>query len=302
MLIAGIFFILILIFAIVKLIILQKGKKRINKSSNENLLKSSPKQEKKIEIKKIKYGYKYWNEVINGNETVGINKSEVKSKILLNNWDYISKYYYVIREEVKAMRNSSNFSEEQIVYDLSFNQKLTKELYKINLELIKNKITAFLINILENSGKLRKPEMEIPLKAISLIYFLYDNSSFYIRAEPSRVFHNEKYSTYMSDFELKHKLDIDISGIETAIFDELNIIVGDYYDEYSDYTYDLFSKMMFECWEKAKQKTGSNLLGSLDYGSGGIDYDLDIKESIDGFNITEHYKKRGIVIERDLEN
>ena len=120
--------------------------------------------------------------------------------------------------------------------------------------------------------------------------------------EPSRVFYNNKYSNHLPEFELKHKFDIDIHRIETAISKELSIIVGDYSDDYIDYTYDLFSKMMTDCWKIAKKNTGSELLGSLIYGTGGIDYDLDTGESIDDFHTEEHFKSKGVVIEKDLEN
>lgn len=218
----------------------------------------------------------------------------------MDNWDFISKYYYVIKEEVKAMRNDTDFKEEQIVYNLSFNHDLTKVLYKRNLDLIKPTIIDFLANILENKQKLRKPETKFPLKAISVIYFLQGNYNLYLRAEPSRTFHNEKYSKYVPEF--KHEFNINIYEIETAILKDLNITVGDYDDIDESYVYDLFSKTMVECWKIAKQKTNSDLLGSLDYGTGGIDYDLDTGENIDEFNINHYYKNKGVKIEKYLED
>ncbi|PKH50943.1 hypothetical protein CXF68_09715 [Tenacibaculum sp. Bg11-29] len=303
--IEGLFFILIVILVIVKLIIRNDIKKR--QKTQSYLLdlreqKEYRKEKTEFQNNLHNYKYEYWNEIIDGTETFEIDKSEVSSQILLDNWEYISKYYYVIKEEVSAMRNDTDFKEEQIIYDLSSNHYLTKGLYRINLDLIKHKIIGFLTNILENSQKLREPEANIPLKAISIIYSLQGNYNFYLCAEPSRLFHNDKYSKYIPEFELRHEFDIDIDRIETEILKELNVLSGDYYDEYSDYTYDLFSEFMFECWKIAKQKTSSKLLGSLDYGSGGIDYDLDTKEGIDDSKIKEHYKNRGITIEKDLES
>ncbi|WP_422091818.1 hypothetical protein [Tenacibaculum ovolyticum] len=301
--VAGIFLVLILILVIIKLIIQQKSKKKLNQLSEEVTLNSKQKSGKrKLEVQNNPYKYEYWNKIINGSKTVEIDKPDVSSQIILDNWDYISKYYYVIKEEVRAMRNDTNFKEEQIVYDLSFNKYLTKELYKRNLELTENIITDFLTNILNNSQKLRNPETNVSLKVISLIYFLCDNSSFYLCAEPSRLFHNEKYSEYLPEFELKHEFNINIHEIEYAIFNDLSILVGDYYDDYAEYTYNSFSEIMFKCWETAKQRTNSKLLGSLDYGTGGVDYDLDTGESINDFDIVEHYKNRGITIEKYLDN
>ncbi|MBU2928199.1 hypothetical protein [Winogradskyella psychrotolerans] len=301
--IASIFFFLFLILAIIKLTIRYDGKKRFNKLSNEIAIKSKEESEKrKLEVKNNPYRYKYWNKIIDGSETIEIDKSEVSSQILLDNWDFISKYYYVIKEEVKAMRNDSDFKEEHIISDLSFNHDLTKVLYKKNLDLIKPTIIDFLTNILENKQKLRKSDEKFPLKAISIIYFLQGNYNFHLSAEPSRVFHNEKYSKYVPEFKFEHEFNIDIHEIETAILKDLNITAGDYDDVDESYVYDLFSKMMVECWKIAKQKTNSDLLGSLDYGTGGIDYDLDTGESIDEFNIKQYYKNKNIKIERYLED
>lgn len=297
------FFFLFLILAIIKLATHNDGKKRMNKFPNEIAIKSKEESEKrKSEITNNSYRYKYWNRIIDGSETIKIDKSEVSSKVLLDNWDFVSKYYYVIKEEVKAMRNDPDFKEEHIIYDLSFNQDLNKVLYKRNLDIIKPTIIDFLTNILENKQKLRKPEAEFPLKAISIIYFLQGNYNLYLSAEPSRIFHNEKYSKYVPEFEFNHEFNINIYEIETAILKDLNITVGDYDDIDESYVFDLFSKMMFECWKIAKEKTNSNVLGSLDYGTGGIDYDLDTGESIDAFNISHYYKNKGIKIEKYLED
>jgi hypothetical protein len=300
--IASIFFFLFIILVIVRLVINYESKKRGKKLSEEIALKAKLESEKrKLEITKNPYRYKYWNKIIDGSETIEVDKSEISSQILLDNWDFISKYYYVIREEVKAMRNDSNIKEEQIIYDLSFNHDLTIALYKRNLDLIKHKIIDFLTNILENKQKLRKQEAKVPLKAISIIYFLQGNYNLYLSIEPSRIFYNEKYSNYVPEFELNYEFDINIDAIGTAILKELKITVNNYDDYDESYTYDLFSKMMTECWKIAKQKTSSELLGSLEYGSGGIDYDLDTGESIN-FTTKEHYENKGIVIEKDLEN
>ena len=118
--VAGIFLVLILILVIIKLIIQQKSKKKLNQLSEEVTLNSKQKSGKrKLEVQNNPYKYEYWNKIINGSKTVEIDKPDVSSQIILDNWDCISKHYYVIKEEVRAMRNDTDFKEEQIVYDLS---------------------------------------------------------------------------------------------------------------------------------------------------------------------------------------
>lgn len=278
-------------------------KKKLNKVSTK--IEKKPKKESEKmgqETTNNSYNYNYWNRIIDGAETIEIDKSEVSSQVLLDNWDFVSKYYYVLREEVKAMRNDTNLKEEQIVYDLSFNHDLTKALYKRNLDLIQPTLCNFLVHSLENKHKLRKPEANLPLTAISIIFFLEGNYNLSLSVEPSRTFHNEKYSNHEPEFKFKHEFTIDIDKIESAMLSELNVNVGDYYDDYEEYTYDLFSEMMFECWNKAKQKTNSTLIGSLIYGSGGINYDLDARTSIDVLDIGQYYKNKGIKIEKHLED
>ncbi|WP_405299651.1 hypothetical protein [Kordia sp.] len=251
-------------------------------------------------MKKNHFQYTYWQNIIDGKESVTIDTTEVSSQVLLDHWKYIFNYYYVIKEEVKAERMEKRFKEADIIHNLTYTQNLTKSLYKKNLEIVKNKIIDFFTTILKNSDKLRKSEASVPLKVISIVYSLDDNSEFYLCAQPSSTFYADKLATYVKEFQLRHEFEIDIYKIESEIYNEFNITVGEYSDEYTNYTYDLFSQLLFDCWKVAKKNTDSPILGTLEYGSGGIDYDLDTGESIH-FHIEDHYKNKGIFIEKDVD-
>ena len=303
MIIGALLFVLFLILAIIKIAIHYKSKKEMTTILDqlEARKRLETKKEKPI-AKKVTHGYQYWDKIIDGSETVVVDASEITSQVLLDNWDFVANYYYVIKENLNDLRNDPSFSEEEIIHNLTYNSQLTEALYKRELAKIKDRMIDFLTNSIENHHKLRKPAASVPLKVISFIYSLEDNTSFYLIAEPSREFYTNKYANYVREFEWRYEFEIDISAIEHAIYKELNITIGEYSDDTGMYTYELFRKLMIECWSIAKKNASTTLLGTLLYGTGGIDYDLETGESIDWVNLEEHYKKKGIIIEKDSED
>ena len=96
--VGGIFFVLILILALIKILTHYEEKKRLSKLPNQIELKTKQEIEnRKLEAlernKNNLYKYDNWDKIIDGSETIDIDKTNISSQILLDNWDFISKYY-----------------------------------------------------------------------------------------------------------------------------------------------------------------------------------------------------------------
>jgi hypothetical protein len=169
-------------------------------------------------------------------------------------------------------------------------------------------IIDFLTDFFNSNYKFREDNKEI-----KIVSFFYNPASplEFLFLEPSYNYYDPNQTIDRPELELEVYSYTDVHELCIKILDENNIDYSEHLNSFGDLDpanywenqFKLESACLKHCWKKAKEKTGSKILGileSADFAGGAIDLDTnhymsDVEDELD-----EYLKSKGYFLEKEI--